>query len=141
MLSHGWRLAIAGEGDQGPLLKLADRCGISDRLKLLGHVPNPESVMAAADVMVHASDAEGVPQVVIQALAAGKPVVATEVIGLREVDDANIAIVPLSGTGLAEAVKSAIEAPAPAVAATALSQWSPPAIERDIAAFHARMNW
>jgi len=72
------RLTILGEGAERPRLeRLAARLGITDRLALPGHGA-AAPVLAAADVFVLPSDFEGVPAVVIEALAAGLPVVATD---------------------------------------------------------------
>ena len=72
------RLTILGEGDERPRLeRLAASLGIADRLALPGHGA-AAPVLAAGDVFVLSSDFEGVPAVVIEALAAGLPVVATD---------------------------------------------------------------
>jgi glycosyltransferase involved in cell wall biosynthesis len=72
------RLTILGEGDERPRLeRLAASLGITDRLALPGHGAAPP-LLTAGDVFVLSSDFEGVPAVVIEALAAGLPVVATD---------------------------------------------------------------
>ncbi len=72
------RLTILGEGAERPRLeRLAARLGIAGRLALPGHGA-AAPVLAAGDVFVLSSDFEGVPAVVIEALAAGLPVVATD---------------------------------------------------------------
>lgn len=72
------RLTILGEGAERPRLEaLATNLGIGDRLSLPGHGA-AAPVLAAGDVYVLSSDFEGVPAVVIEALAAGLPVVATD---------------------------------------------------------------
>jgi glycosyltransferase involved in cell wall biosynthesis len=72
------RLTILGEGEErGRIERRAAGLGIADRLALPGHgAASP--VLAAGDVFVLPSDFEGVPAVVIEALAAGLPVVATD---------------------------------------------------------------
>src|SRR5439155_20417383 len=77
LASSDAQLVIAGEGDGDALRGLATQEGIGDKLILLGHVSDVASLLAVATVMVHAADVEGVPQVEIQALAAGRPVIAT----------------------------------------------------------------
>jgi glycosyltransferase involved in cell wall biosynthesis len=72
------RLTILGEGAERPRLEaLATSLGIADRLSLPGHGA-AAPVLSAGDVYVMSSDFEGVPAVVIEALAAGLPVVATD---------------------------------------------------------------
>lgn len=71
------RLTIVGEGgERKKLERLAHKLGIADRLALPGHT-DPLPYLAAASAFVLSSDYEGVPAVVIEALAAGLPLVAT----------------------------------------------------------------
>ena len=134
-------LLIAGDGNERESLeKLAERREIADRVRLLGHVDDMPAVLAAADVLVHTSAVEGVPQVVLQALAAGKPVVATEMTGLREIHGAPIKISPNSPTALAATVLESIGAPVDVVDADAFRPWTCPAIDAEISAFHAELD-
>lgn len=72
------RLTIVGEGaERGKLERLAAELGIADRFDLPGHVSDPLPYLAAASAFVLSSDYEGVPAVVIEALAAGLPLAAT----------------------------------------------------------------
>ncbi|MFO1430627.1 MAG: glycosyltransferase [Candidatus Competibacteraceae bacterium] len=59
------------------LLALAARLGISDDVALLGFVPNPFAYMARAAVLVLSSLHEGFPNVLVEALGCGCPVVST----------------------------------------------------------------
>jgi glycosyltransferase involved in cell wall biosynthesis len=71
------RLTILGEGAERPRLEaLAASLSIADRLALPGHGA-AAPVLAKGDVYVMSSDFEGVPAVIIEALAAGLPVVST----------------------------------------------------------------
>lgn len=73
------RLIIFGEGrERGPLLNLATRIGVADAVDLPGFVTNPYAVMAKADVLVSSSAWEGCPNVILEALAVGVSVVATD---------------------------------------------------------------
>lgn len=73
------RLVILGEGpDRNALLGLANQLGIASRVALPGFVPNPRAQMAAAAVFVLASRWEGFGNVLVEAMAAGTPVVATD---------------------------------------------------------------
>ena len=71
-------LTIYGEGpDRGGLQALAKKLKISDRLFLPGHTHPIIPALANHDVYVLSSDYEGVPAVIIEALTAGLPIVAT----------------------------------------------------------------
>lgn len=72
------RLAILGDGPRRRALeKLAARLGVGDRVMLPGHVEPVEDWFAGADMFVLSSDYEGLPAVVVEAMASGLPVLAT----------------------------------------------------------------
>ena len=134
-------LAVAGDGDQRSALeRLATELGVTEAVRFLGHVDTVEELFAAADVLVHTSAVEGVPQVVLQALAAGIPVVATETEGLGEVPGAAVRVVDRSGAGLAEAVEETLVHPPAPLGPERLTDWSDEAIERQIAVLHDRIE-
>jgi len=73
------RLMILGEGKDRPLLEaLIKELGISESVALPGFVPNPYPYMAAATVFVLSSLFEGLPSVLIEAMAAGIRLVSTD---------------------------------------------------------------
>ena len=73
------RLLILGEGtDRQPLEALVRELGVTDDVSLLGFVNNPYAYLARAAVFVLSSIYEGLPTVVIEALALGTPVVSTD---------------------------------------------------------------
>lgn len=73
------RLVILGEGSERAELKeLAYSLGISDCVQLPGFVDNPFKYMARADIFVLSSAWEGLGNVLIEAMAAGCPVVSTD---------------------------------------------------------------
>jgi glycosyltransferase involved in cell wall biosynthesis len=81
------RLTIVGDGPKrGALEAVAQRLGVSDIVKFTGAIGQDEIARyyAHADLYVHASFAEGVPVVVMEAMAHRLPVVATGVMGVRE---------------------------------------------------------
>lgn len=90
-LSGDWptlRLVIAGEGpERERLLGLIRQHGLAGRVRLLGAVANASLVdwYGAADLFALPSSREGLPNVMLEALACGTPVIATAVGGIPEV--------------------------------------------------------
>ncbi|GGE48853.1 glycosyl transferase [Agaricicola taiwanensis] len=73
------RLVILGEGEERAALEaLVARLDVGDRVSLPGFLPNPFALMKRASVFALSSDWEGLPTVLIEALACGVPVVATD---------------------------------------------------------------
>jgi glycosyltransferase involved in cell wall biosynthesis len=73
-------LLIAGDGPEGGRLRnLARQLGVGARVRFLGNVPHAQlpDYYNAADALVLASSHEGMPNVVLESLACGTPVVAT----------------------------------------------------------------
>jgi len=58
--------------------------GLGDRVHLLGYRHDMPAVMARADVVVLTSDTEGLPRAILEGMALGKPVLATDVGGIGE---------------------------------------------------------
>lgn len=74
-----WRLVIWGEGaDRAELAGLAGRLGIGDRVELPGLSGAPGAWLAATDIFVLASRHEGFPNALLEAMAAGLPVIAAD---------------------------------------------------------------
>ncbi|MBL8545043.1 MAG: glycosyltransferase [Hyphomonadaceae bacterium] len=72
------KLLIAGEGEErGALEQLARELGVAERVILPGYVANPYPMMAAADIFILSSDSEGYPNALIEGMAVGRPVIAT----------------------------------------------------------------
>ena len=75
-------LAVAGEGPLQPALCAAvEHAGFTDDVAVLGYVKPVDPLLWRADVLVLLSDAEGLPQVLIQAAAAALPFVTYDVDG------------------------------------------------------------
>lgn len=80
------RLVIVGDGPERANLQAeSDSLGISDWVVFAGQVNNPHSFYAAADVLANPSHSEGSPYVLLEAMAAKVPVVATAVGGVPEI--------------------------------------------------------
>lgn len=104
---------IAGDGPDGPQLKeLAQALGIADQVRFVGHQPVREA-LAMGRILVVPSRAESLPYVVLEAAAAGMPVVASRVGGIPEIFGAEAhRLVPAENTeALAGAVGAALDDP------------------------------
>jgi glycosyltransferase involved in cell wall biosynthesis len=76
---------IVGEGPQGADLKaLAERLDVADLVRFVGYRPAREA-FAMGRILVIPSRAESLPYVVLEAIAAGLPVIATRVGGIPEI--------------------------------------------------------
>ncbi len=74
------RLVLVGDGAlRGALEARAARADLSGRVRLVGWRDDPHACLGAADLLVLPSRAEGLPLAVLEAMAAGVPVVATDV--------------------------------------------------------------
>jgi glycosyltransferase involved in cell wall biosynthesis len=78
------RLLIAGGGERSALEELAAELGVAHAVVFLGTRDDVADVLAAADVAVSSSDFEGSPLAGMEYLAAGLPVVATDVGGMPD---------------------------------------------------------
>ena len=79
-------LVVVGDGpDREPVERLAAELGVADRCRLLGFRPDMRRLYPGFDALLLASANEGTPVVAIEALAAGLPVVATDVGGTASV--------------------------------------------------------
>jgi glycosyltransferase involved in cell wall biosynthesis len=79
-------VAIAGRGEEEqPLRALARELGSESRLHLLGLRNDVHNVLAAGDLLVQPSRSEGLPLALLEAMAAGKAVIASRVGGMPEV--------------------------------------------------------
>ena len=78
-------LLVVGDGPQRErLVQFARDVEILDRVRFLGHRPDVPRLLQAIDVLWLASDFEGMPNVVLEAMAAEVPVVATDIPGTNE---------------------------------------------------------
>ena len=82
-------LVIVGDGGfRGELEALAVELGIGERVHFTGYRNNPHAVVAHASALVLSSRYEGMPMVLLEALALGKPVISTDCpTGPREILD------------------------------------------------------
>ena len=99
-------LVIAGEGpERGAIKAEAARLGLGDRLRLPGFLPDPARLLTHADIFALSSNSEQFPISVVEAMAAGLPVVSTDVGDVRAmVADVNRPFVVADEAGLARAL-------------------------------------
>jgi glycosyltransferase involved in cell wall biosynthesis len=120
------RLAVVGGGQlDAELRQLAHQPAMKERLLLAGRCPHDQipTWMAACDVFCLPSFREGCPNVVLEALASGRPVVASRVGGVPELlDDENGIMVP---AGDAEALGVAMHA-------ALVREWDPHALRESV---------
>ncbi len=109
----GVRLDIYGDGPDRPRVTATiARLGLGDRVTLRGPVPRPQAALAAAGLLVLPSLAEGFGLVLIEAMAAGVPVVATDVPGIRDVvtdGRTGLLVPPGDAPGMATAIRRVLD--------------------------------
>jgi len=105
---------VIGDGAQRAELEERVRStGQGDRFRFMGTVNPAAPLFRAFDLFVLSSRTEGTPIVLLEAMAAGVPLVVTAVGGVPDVvgDDAALVVPPLDPASMAEAVQSALADP------------------------------
>lgn len=120
--THEFVIDVIGDGEgRADLEEQIRRLGLSGHVRLLGWRSSDEvrDALSASRAMVLASFAEGLPVVLMEALALGRPVIATSIAGIPElVDHRNGWLVPAGSVdALAAAMKAVLEAPQAQLAA------------------------
>ena len=126
------RLCIIGAGPlRGQLEAVAAQLGLSDQVRFLGALPQDELARwyGAADMLMLASEREGWPNVLLESMACGTPVVATAVGGIPE-----IVKVPLTGRIVQERT-------AQALAEAAFSLWHSLPSREAVCQHASRFGW
>jgi glycosyltransferase involved in cell wall biosynthesis len=140
------RFVFAGDGELRSDIEARIRTlGIERNVVLTGFHPHPEQLIALADVCLLASSREGLPRVLMQYLAGGRPVVAADLPSIDEVlrHEVNGLIIRSDLEGLADAVIRLLEDPARrtrlarGAAATPLSEWDAPRMGERLEAVYA----
>jgi glycosyltransferase involved in cell wall biosynthesis len=116
-LLPGCELVIAGEGpDRAAFDALARQAGVSARVRFAGSLSQHDlrRYYCAADALVLASSREGWPNVLLEAMACGTPVVATRVGGVPEIVkslDAGVIVEQRSAAAIAQSIGSLLARP------------------------------
>lgn len=108
------RLLIAGDGSQRAMLQSqVQERGLADHVKLLGRRNDVPQLLAAADIFVSSSLWEGLPVAMLEAMAAGLPIVGTCVGDVPEVvhEDQGILVEPKRPHALAQGLRTLIDNP------------------------------
>lgn len=110
----GATLAVCGRdaGARAESERTARRLGLSDRVRFLGPVAEPRHAYAACDLFVLPSHYEAFGIVLLEAMAQGRPVIATTAGGMPEVvDDAGAVVPPRDPDALAEGIRRVLSDP------------------------------
>jgi glycosyltransferase involved in cell wall biosynthesis len=86
-------LTVVGDGEyRAELEQMSDRFGLTEQVKFVGYKSQAEvrQYLQQTDIFVLPSFAEGVPVVLMEAMAAGIPVVATQIAGISELVEEGI---------------------------------------------------
>ena len=109
------RLVIVGDGpERAGLEALATELGLAHSISFLGHSTDPASFYAGFDVFALSSDTEQMPIAVIEAMAAGLPVAATDVgdVSAMLANAGALGVVPRDDTALASSLAALLDDPA-----------------------------
>ena len=106
----GAHLLLAGDGELRPrLMRLAQELGLSSRIHFLGRRDDIPQLLKMADVYAHSSHSEGFGIAALEAMAAGVPVVVSNLPGLAEVvGQAGILVPPGDSEAMANALKQVL---------------------------------
>jgi glycosyltransferase involved in cell wall biosynthesis len=140
------RFVFAGDGRLRNDIEARIRTlGIERNVVLTGFHPHPEQLIALADLCLLASEREGLPRVLMQYLAGGRPVIAADLPCIDDVlrDGVNGLVIRSDLHGLADAVITLLDDPARCAelargaAATELSEWDATRMGERIEAVYA----
>jgi glycosyltransferase involved in cell wall biosynthesis len=114
--AHSARLAIAGDGDLREELEARSaQLGLGKRIEFRGDIDDVPALLRDADIYVQPSFQEGMPNSVLEAMAAGLPIVATQVSGNVDLvtdGDNGLLVPPGDAAALAAAIGRLLEDPA-----------------------------
>jgi glycosyltransferase involved in cell wall biosynthesis len=109
-------LAVIGDGEEMDRLQSrSEELGIDDRVFFLGHRDNVAGLLKEIDCLVVPSLMEGMPFVILEAMVASKPVIASRIYGIPEAileGETGILVEPRDARSLCAAMRSLVEDPA-----------------------------
>ncbi|HET9379048.1 MAG TPA: glycosyltransferase family 4 protein [Chthoniobacterales bacterium] len=114
---EGIQLEVVGDGPDRKMLEdLAQSLGLSNRVEFLGYQSQADvrELLKQTDVFALSSFAEGVPVVLMEAMAAGIPVVATRIAGIPELvqhEKSGLLVAPGDPVDIARAIRLLLEDP------------------------------
>jgi glycosyltransferase involved in cell wall biosynthesis len=106
---HDLQGILVGGGDLEWVRSQISRLDLMSHVRMIGHVSDPAPYLGCMDVLAHPSLSEALPQVLLEAAAAGTPIVATRVGGIPEiVEDGHSALLvaPRDVSGLVAALRT-----------------------------------
>lgn len=112
-----WHLVVVGVGpEHDGCVRLLEQAGLRERATFLGRLSGEdvERVLAVSDVLTLPSTQEGMPYVILEAMASGVPVVSTAVYGIPEMvvhGETGLLVEPGDGDGLSDALARLIDGP------------------------------
>jgi len=109
-----YRVTLVGEGPDRPTVTTAARRRLAGRAELVGARRDVRELLAAADLFVLSSRSEALPISVLEAMAAGLPVVATDVGGVSELvvdGETGFLVPPADAKALAQALETLLREP------------------------------
>ena len=114
---YSGKLVLLGQGPkQQEIEEQAKKLGVADQVIFYGFVENPYPIIRAAEVLLLSSDYEGLPNVLVEALACGTQAVSTNCpYGPEEILQGVLAqgLCPLDSSSLAEAIQRVLATPSP----------------------------
>jgi len=109
------RLVLVGSGpDEEMLRRRAAELGVAESVRWAGYLDDPTGEIIGSDICVLSSYTEGFPNALVEYLAAGRAVVATNVGGVREIirpEDTGLLVPPGDAVALADALRRLIRDP------------------------------
>ncbi len=144
-----FKLIVVGEGPERVRVESAgEAAGVAARLVFAGHISDVRPFYALADVLALPSHSEGSPLVLLEAMAAGLPVVSTRVGGVPEMvsdEESALLVEPRDALSLAAALGRALEDEGLArtlaanASARAAEHFSPEAQVRSLVEIYSRL--
>lgn len=114
---HGWRMIVAGAGDDKRLVQTIDQLGLEDKVEFVGWISGEKKseIFAETNALILPSYNEGLPLTIIESLSLARGVITTPVGGIAEVihdEVTGLMVTPGDVDGIAKAMQRYIDNPA-----------------------------